>query len=188
MTTGELTIAVATILAIVVGPVIAVWITRINDDNRADRARKLDIFRTLMRTRRMPVHIEHVGALNLVEIEFIDHPNVVKAWKDYLNILSEKMPPIEEKDRFDSALKKRDTLLTKLIYEISQALGIKVEQLDILEGNYVPQGWSDDDWEQRLVRRGLIALLSGRQPLYVQPQGSSNQPGVYPPPPDEEQD
>lgn len=45
-----------TILAIVVGPVIAVWVTRKIDRDRAAAERKMDIFRTLMRTRGMPIH------------------------------------------------------------------------------------------------------------------------------------
>ena len=39
-------------------------------------------------------------------------------------------------------------------------LQIKVKQLDILEGNYVPQGWNDAETEQLLVRRGLLNVTS----------------------------
>lgn len=184
MTTGEIWINALTILAILVGPVIAVHITRKNDERRAERARKLDIFRTLMRTRRMPVHVDHVGALNLVEIEFIDHDRVIAAWKAYLNNLSEVLPPIEEKVKHDAALKRRDSLLTKLIYEIAQTLNIKVEQLDILEGNYIPQGWLDDDWEQRLVRRHLITVLSGRGAIVTRSDQAVPAHNPFPPRPE----
>jgi hypothetical protein len=183
VTDGEFWLAIATVVAVLAGPIFAVLITRIIDDRRASKARKLDIFRTLMRTRRMPVHFEHVGALNLVEVEFIGNPQVVRAWKDYLASLGEQLPPIEEKDRYDVAVKKRDSLLTKLIYAISQVLKIKVEQLDILEGNYVPQGWNDDDWEQRLARRGLINILYGRAPILIQPNQPPQGQGPYPPAP-----
>ena len=74
MTDNGLWMGLATVLAVLVGPVIAVLITRYFDNRRADEARKLDIFRTLMRTRRLPLHWDHVGALNLVEVEFIDYP------------------------------------------------------------------------------------------------------------------
>ena len=39
----------------------------------------MDIFRTLMRTRLMQLDHEHVGALNLVEVEFANNTNVVKS-------------------------------------------------------------------------------------------------------------
>lgn len=175
--------SIATIIAVVVGPLLAVWVTRVNDDSRAEKSRKLDIFRTLMRTRKMPVHFDHVGALNLVEVEFISQEKVITAWKAYLAILSESLPPIEQKDKYDTAIKRRDASLTKLIYEIAQVLKIKVEQLDILEGNYIPQGWLDDDWEQRLTRRHLISVLSGRTAVLIRPDQTGKAQGPYPPAP-----
>lgn len=180
---GEFWLGLATLFAVLVGPVLAVLVTRYIDERRAARQRKLDIFKTLMRTRRMPVHFEHVGALNLVEVEFVDEPKVVEAWKNYLNNLGEQLPSLEQKERHDAAIKRRDGLLTKLIYEISRVLKFRVEQLEILEGNYVPQGWSDDDWEQRLVRRGLLNVLSNKSPIAIQVHQPTGGNSPYPPPP-----
>ena len=183
MTVGELCIAISTIIAVMLGPILAVWITRIIDDRRADEGRKLEIFRSLMKTRRMPIHFEHVGALNLVEVEFIEHREVILSWKRYLANLGEELPPIEQKDRYDAALQKRNSLHTKLIHEISKVLKLKVEQLDILEGNYIPKGWHDEDWEQRLIRRGLVNVLHGKAPIIIKPEQPAKTQGPYPPPP-----
>ena len=190
MTDDGLWMGLATIMAVVLGPVIAVLITRYLDDLRAGQARKLDIFRSLMRTRRLPLHSDHVGALNLVEVEFIDHPDVVKAWKEYLATLATlggQLPPIEQKGRHDAAIRKRETLLTKLIDEIAKVLKIKVEQLDILEGNYMPTGWAEEEWEKRLVRLGLINVLHEKASVPVklhQPRQDQLHQNPYPPPPD----
>ena len=163
----------ATILAVLVGPILAVLITRYMDAARADKGRMLDIYRTLMRTRMVPLHWDHVGALNLVEVEFVAHSAVVDAWKAYLASLAQPLP----------SLRDRGALLTTLLDKIAQALGIKIEQLDILRGNYVPQGWADDDTDQRLLRRRLLNVLDGNAsfPIHVQspPLGGS----PYPPPP-----
>jgi len=173
---------VLTLIAILVGPAFGAWLTRRLDDRREIQKRKFDVFRALMRTRKMPIHIDHVSALNLVEVEFIKHRDVISAWKTYLTNLGESLPPVEEKDRYDAAIKRRDSLLTKLLHEIARALKVEIEQLSILEGNYIPQGWVDDDWEQRLVRRGLIDVLSGRRPIAMRPEiPTQNSP--YPPPP-----
>ena len=59
-----------TLLAIVLGPLFGVWLARHMQDRAIYRERRMDIFRTLMRTRRTPMWPDHVGALNLVEIEF----------------------------------------------------------------------------------------------------------------------
>ena len=101
-------LALATIFAVVVGPVIAVLTARHLDFQRANKERKLDIFRTLMRTRRVRLHWEHVGALNLVEVEFIGHTAVVDAWKAYLTNLGKELPATEQRDRYDVAIKERD--------------------------------------------------------------------------------
>ncbi|MAZ22082.1 MAG: hypothetical protein CMN19_13185 [Roseovarius sp.] len=140
----------------------------------------MDIFRTLMRTRKMPIHFDHVGALNLIEIEFAKDADVIAAWKNYLKNLSERLPADANKDDEIAFSKARENLLTKLIYEISKVLKFKVEQLDILEGNYIPQGWNDDDWEQKIVRKALIDVLGGRRPLLIQPHTPSQKNGPYP--------
>lgn len=137
MTDDGLWMGLATIVAVFLVPVFAVLAARHMDDRRADKARKLDIFRTLMWTRGIRLDREHVGALNLVEVEFIDCPDVMNAWKAYLANLGEEIPSIEQKNRHDAFIKERNSLLTKLIDEIAKVLKIKVTQLDILEGNYV---------------------------------------------------
>lgn len=97
---------IVTIIAMFAGPAFGVWLTRWLDDRRELQHRKYDIFRTLMRTRKMPIHVDHVGALNLIEVEFIKDAQVILAWKSYLANLSETMPPVEAKGKHDSAIKK----------------------------------------------------------------------------------
>jgi hypothetical protein len=169
--------AVVTAIAAVSGPIIAVWITRMSDDRREYYNRRMNIFRTLMRTRKMPIHYDHVGALNLIEIEFAKNAQVMTAWKEYLKTLGEAFPAQASEPIQSGFLQKRETLLTKLISEIAKDLQFKVDQMDIFEGNYIPQGWHDEDWEQKLVRKGLIDVLSGKRPLAIQPY---TVPSVYP--------
>ncbi len=172
--------AIVTAAAAVSGPIIAVWITRMSDDRKEYYNRRMNIFRTLMRTRKMPVHFDHVGALNLIEIDFAKNPLVIAAWKEYLKNLGEPFPAQAAEPIQSVFLQKRETLLTKLISEIAKDLKFSVEQMDIFEGNYIPQGWHDEDWEQKLVRKGLVEVLSGRRPLMIQAYAV---PGPYPPAP-----
>jgi hypothetical protein len=60
----------AVVLATIVGPVAAVFITRWNDHRREERNRLLYVYRTLMATRKIAISQEHVTAINLVEVEF----------------------------------------------------------------------------------------------------------------------
>lgn len=183
MEVSENWLAIATIIAVLLGPIAAVIVTRIIDSGRETKRRKMEIFRTLMRTRKMPVHHEHVGALNLVEIEFSKDRSVVAAWRDYLGSLGEPLPPMDDAQGHEALSKKRDARLTKLIHEIAQVLNFRVEQLDILEGNYIPQGWNDAEWNQKQVQKGLLDLLQGRSALRVNPIVPANT-SPYPPPPE----
>ncbi|GAA0288301.1 DUF6680 family protein [Rhodovulum strictum] len=175
--------AIATAAAAVIGPAVAVWITRKSDDRKEVQARRMDIFRTLMRTRRIPIHFEHVGALNLIEIEFAKDAPVIAAWKEYLRVLSEPTPPEGDIVAHTQLRQRRDTHLTKLISTIAKALKFNVEQMDIFEGNYIPQGWHDEDWEQKAVRKALLEVLSSRRPVLFQPYTPSQGTGPYPPAP-----
>ena len=184
MSDGQIILSICTILAVIFGPIFAVIVTRYVDKQRASETRKMDIFRTLMRTRKLPIHFEHVGALNLIEIEFVNQTEIIDAWKKYLQNLSENPPQALSGNELQAFEKKRDSLLTKLIYEIARSLDFKVEQLDILEGNYLPRGWRDDDREQKLIRHGLIEVLQGRRPLVVQPYAHKSTQSPFPPPPE----
>jgi hypothetical protein len=183
MIDGVTILGLATAGAAIIGPAVAVWITRMSDDRKEVRARRMDIFRTLMRTRKMPIHFDHVGALNLIEIEFVNDTNVITAWKNYLKNLGERLPPDSSKDAEVAFTNARENLLTKLIHKISIVLKFKVEQLDILEDNYIPQSWNDDDWEQKLVRKAMIDVLGGRRPILFQPFTPTQNNGPYPPAP-----
>ena len=180
-------LSIATIIAVLIGPVFAVIVTRFIDEERAHRSRKLEIFRALMKTRNMKVHIEHVWSLNLVEIEFIDDDQVIMAWKEYLRRLGEKLPHFEDRNEFENAVKRRDAHLSRLLSEIAKVLKMKVEQLDIFEGNYLPQGWVDDDLEQRLARRSLVNVLTAKSPILVRPDTAVPVNSPYPPAPNTEQ-
>lgn len=173
----------AIIVAIIVGPVLAILVSRYQDDRRERHARRMDIFRTLMRTRRTPVFAEHVGALNLIEIEFANNRKIGSAWKELFEHFAAQhtksksedvlpdMPPDEAARRNEAFEKRlgdeRQKLLAKLLHAISQDLGFKVEQLEIFEGGYTPQGWADIEFEQRVIRRFVVDLYLGNKAVPV---------------------
>ena len=126
-----------TILAIVLGPFLAIITSQHLERGRSEKRRKVEIFHTLMRTRSMNISPDHVGALNLVEIEFLGEKNVQMAWKSYMRNLSEPLPPLEEKDQYDQASQNRARLLTELLDEMAKSLKIEIQQLEILRGSYV---------------------------------------------------
>lgn len=166
-----------TILAIVVGPVFAVLITRWLDNRRERRTRQMDVFRTLMRTRRTPINTEHVGALNLVEIEFANSPKVVSALRELFRHFGEQHVRRDDEKGDEKFLERiareRATLLTKLLHSMATDLKFKIEQLEIFEGGYTPEGWHYVEKEQSLARGLLVDIAEGKRALPVM---------VFPPP------
>lgn len=172
-----------TLIALIAGPVIAVIIARYMDTRRAKRERRMDIFRTLMRTRRSRLMPDHVGALNLVEIEFKDEAAVITEWKAYFEHLGidhpkrtdeqveDKMAQAEKQRRFgkydERIAKEREKLLAKLLHAISKIMDFEIEQLEIFEGGYFPQAWGDIELQQEAIRRFIVGLAFGNVVLPV---------------------
>jgi len=153
-------------------------------DNRRERLqRRMDIFRTLMRTRRTPIVPDHVGALNLIEIEFAKDAEVIKCWKALLTHLGtqhsrwEVEQPVagltpEQIAARDSAFEnrlfdERQRLLAKLLHAMARVLNFKVEQLEIFEGGYTPQGWVNVELENMAVRKLFAEISTGRRVLPI---------------------
>ena len=167
MTGAEIVMTVA----VVTGPIAAVLIARclekravlISRDlekRRVQRERRMDIFRTLMRTRTGSARLspDHVAALNLIEVEFRNDSDVRDAWKEHFKILCQ----IGQNPNVDLMLSMEKSL-AKLLQVMSRILGYEIEGLEILGGGYTPQ--SDLDWY--LIRRYVIALSRGEGVLPV---------------------
>ncbi|MGH7083688.1 MAG: DUF6680 family protein, partial [Acetobacteraceae bacterium] len=157
----QLPLGLAVVFATFFGPIAAVLITRIIDTTRRRRERRLDVFRSLMGSRRAPLSPERVRALNMVEIEFNGVQSVERAYHDLMTHIN-LTPPLP-----GDWHQRQRTLLTKLLSKMATVLGYKLQQLDMLEGGYYPQGFADIESEQQAVRQQLVAVLSGQRPLLI---------------------
>ena len=83
-------LALATIFAIILGPIVALWLQRISERRQDRRYRKLVIFKELMATRATRISPRHVDALNAIEVEFSSKGDkrVLDAWRLYLDHLA----------------------------------------------------------------------------------------------------
>ena len=166
---SELGFTIVTIIAIIVGPISAVFITRWLDVHRAEKDRRWDILRNLMRYRRTALHAEFVGALNLLEVEFHHDPAVIDAWK---RLLESFETPGQEK--------RRSPARTRLLSEVAKSLGVPIEQLDIDSGAYSPQGWFDADEQNADIKAYLHDIATGKKalPIIVQPSSPQEPTGA----------
>lgn len=145
-------------------PLIALRVSRWLDDRRSRRERQLRVFRTLMTTRARALSMEHVEALNMIDVEFFGRSraekDVAAAWKEYLDHLNR--PPATE-----AWASKGTDLFTELLYRMAICLGYDFDKVHIKNQSYSPVAHGDLETDQRLVRKGVISLLNGETALPI---------------------
>lgn len=167
---GITPIELITVIAIIVGPILAVAITRFQDRREKRQQRKLEIFRSLMQTRRTTLDRDHVGALNLVEVEFHGQEKIKTAYRRYMEFRHEPIPSSIDIDDQDRHFQRGENLLFDLLHEIGSELGYKFDKDDLKRFAYIPKGWNDDEALGRKNALLLSQLLEGKIALPVTPQ------------------
>jgi hypothetical protein len=152
-----------TISVIFIGPIFAVQLTRFLDDQKEVRARKLEIFKTLMATRAYGVSWTHVEALNRIDLEF-DRANkrekeVIDAWKEYLDLLGNTAISPEQWDV------RRVELYVELLHKMAKVLNYDFDKTHIKNSSYSPRAHRETEEQLVTIRKDLIEMLEGKRPL-----------------------
>ncbi len=119
-----------------------------------------------MATRTTRVSERHVEALNHIDLEFSPKKKadtqVLTAWKMYLDALSDT--PREEAQRAAQFVK-RDECFFDLMLEIGNRLGFSFDKRAIKRDAYSPIAHGELEDDQRLIRKGIVELLTGKRAL-----------------------
>lgn len=163
-----------TVAAVLVGPILAVQAQKWVESIREKREKRLKIFRCLMSTRAERVSREHVQALNLIDIEFYGvirfgtryqtkhEKAVTNAWKNYNSHLNDRNFPTQE-----AWFRHGDDLFTKMLYEMSKALGYDFDEVQIKRDAYRPDAHVNLENAQLAVLDGLAKALNNQKSLSV---------------------
>jgi hypothetical protein len=162
----NISVLLVTVAAIMWGPVVAVRMTKKNDYEKERQRQQFEVFRTLMKTRRMTLSQEHVMALNTVLVDFFGQPKIEAAYRNYLRELEREAPPPRDPG-LNKFLKERGDALHDLIHEIGVELGYRYDKRDMSDLSYVPQGWFNEEAEQRQLRALLVKVLAGEAPFPI---------------------
>lgn len=134
-----------------------------------------------MGTRAHRLSVEHVSALNLVQVVFHDAPDVIAQFKTYLSHLNKTAPEGEAGAR--QFMEERSDLLMDLMHAMASDLGYSFDKRDLEKLSYGPQGWYQEEESIRMVRSLLMDVLSNNKPLNVIIRPQSPPSPQFPPPP-----
>jgi hypothetical protein len=123
------------VAAILVSPMITLWIQRRLDDGKNRRERRELIFKALWVNRRRQFYIARVDALNMIDIEFFGERKVQDAWEDLRSDYFRQEHPGLNQDQIFAG---REERFATLLFEISQVLGYKFGKTHIRDNIYRP--------------------------------------------------
>ena len=132
------------ILAVLLSPVVALWISNIIQNRKEKRKEKMQILKVLMTQRFSVKNIEYVNALNLIDVVFVDSKDVRSAYKNLYNEYASTIDLNNENNRqiFQEKIKKATT---QLLEAIVKDIGYKDKiTWDTLQEPYMPQWLSDE--------------------------------------------
>jgi len=158
------------ILAILTAPIVALQIQKYIEDRKEIRARKMQIFRTLMATRATRLDAKHIEALNMIDIEFFKNKEITEAWKLLLDNFANY--PKETKDpnyqvQFNSCVEKSDNLFVDLLHEMAKSLNYTFNKVYLKRGVYIPKGQVNILMDQEFMRSAFVEVLSGKRTIPI---------------------
>ncbi len=173
------------IAAIVIGPIAAVQVQKKIESLKDRRARQLHIFRVLMSTRATRLSPDHVAALNMIDTDFSEkikkEKPVINAW----HVLLDQFVKYPDSENFpdqtiylsvlNTAINKAEDYFVELLLAMSNVLDYDFDSIHIRNGCYAPTGHAEIENDNRLLRKGVIALLEGNIPLKMDVQSLPEQ-------------
>lgn len=130
-----------TLAGVFAGPLSAVLITLWIERRRRQTDARMQVLRMIMTTRRLPSDPAYLMAINMVELEFNDRPDVMKARREYLTLVGQDVAPERRAEHNVKANAKQATM----IFGMMKAVGLKASESDIHTDAYVSQGFLDRD-------------------------------------------
>ena len=119
-----------TIIAIVISPFVASWLTLVWQDRKEKRDARVRLFTTLMAYRKSyPISREWAGALNLIDVVFADYPQVISRWHELYDLLHANSVGGE----------RRVHKHLELLSEMASSLGYKRLKVTDIDKFYIPE-------------------------------------------------
>ena len=161
------TVGLITVFAIFLAPIVALWLQKKIETFNEQKKRGLEIFKTLLATRANIISLEHVQALNMIDIEFYNQKDIRDFWNIYRDHLN-SYPQNQDQSVQDRWEEKCVDYLTDLLHCMSKFFGYDFDKVILKKGAYSPIAHGIFNLQQNLVRHGVVELLTGEKSLKVE--------------------
>lgn len=169
-----------TILAALLGPILAVQAQKWVERSRARTDAKERVFRSLMATRAARLSSEHVQALNMITIAFYGsrifgvrlqtktEKAVSTAWRAYFDTLAADTDELSENQK-EMRFADRDEKFIAMLAAIAAEQGFEFDTVELKRSTYSPLHHGTMEAEAEMIRTGLAKVLSNERaiPMYV---------------------
>ena len=141
-------------IAIIVAPIISVYIAQGLQNRDKKRQDKMDVFKTLMTNRIYDWTHQSVNALNIIDIVFADDKEVRQQWKKYYDKLCIEQPT-------ETELKKIKIEKKKLLETMANSLGYKDKiSWETIQNPYITKGMVDSMKQQQQFQDGQMNIMN----------------------------
>lgn len=157
----------AVVFATLAGPILAVWASEWRQQRRMLHDRKEWVFRSLWSTRSVPLHPDHVQALNHIDFAFPEkyYPKIADAWHLYFaHLNSDQGQTQDSRARWESTA---SNLLADLIHLMATDLKISFSKSLVKQPSYYPSGYAFTQAQQNELRALLLEVLKGDRAIPI---------------------
>ena len=173
---GVETANILIIVAVLLGPILAVQVQKAVERSRERENRKSWVFHNLMATRAARLSADHVQALNMIDLVFYGRRilgihrrsktevAVLDAWHEYHDHLNTNF----NQKNLSLWATKRDDLFINLLSALAVDVGYRFDRVKLRKGSYSPIAHEELELDQQQIRKKTIELLSGSRPLKME--------------------
>lgn len=168
-------VGLVTVVAIILAPIFALRVQTNLETAKEKKQRKLFIFKTLMATYATRVSIDHVQALNMINIEFYGVEPILNAWQSYQKHLTTpiadanntSISPEERESRAKKWIDKGSDLFIDLLVLMSKEVGLPFNKTTLSSGVYYPTAHQKLENENISLRQGLLEIIYKNKPITI---------------------
>lgn len=144
-----------------------VWLLQVFTERRRRRyERRLYILRALISNANNVVSVEFVSAFNMILIEYGSKTEVRKWHEEFIKHVHQAQTKNKEELKIRS--EKFNEILVRLIENVAKSIHITIEQMDVSNKVYWPQGFIDNTATQRKLIELLISNQESLKNLFKQ--------------------